>query len=102
MPSTQLSADFRCGEGWEVRGLRWTGVPVAHLVELAGPLKEALYVAVDSGEFVALLTPSEIGPAQPLVANLLDGAPLPWEHGGPLRFVLERGHAIRASSGSSG
>ena len=96
MPSTDLTADFKCEEGWEVQGLCWTGVPLDHLIKLAGPLKEARYVAVGSGEFVASLALSDIELAQPLLSYLLDGSPLLWEHGGPLRLVLADGSCYQS------
>jgi len=91
LPARELAADFRCEEGWEVRALRWAGVPLARIVDLAAPLDDARCVLVGSREFVASIPRSDVGAAEPLLAYLLDGAPVPWEHGGPLRLVMSEG-----------
>ncbi|HEY7294520.1 MAG TPA: molybdopterin-dependent oxidoreductase, partial [Dehalococcoidia bacterium] len=67
--------------------LRWRGVPLGALLERAGTLPRARFVAIGAGEFVAVLPLNTVGATQPLLAWALNGAPLPREHGGPLRLV---------------
>jgi DMSO/TMAO reductase YedYZ molybdopterin-dependent catalytic subunit len=91
LPAVDLNADFGCEEGWTVPGLRWTGVRVADPLAKVGPAPEARFVAVGAGDFISVLplaTFDEHGDEQgPLLAYLLDGEPLPPEHGGPLRLI---------------
>lgn len=87
LPAATFTADFACEEGWRVPGLRWTGVRLADVLQQAGPLGAARFVAVGAGEFVSMLPLAQIDGEGPLLAYGLDGAPLPPEHGGPLRLV---------------
>ncbi len=91
MQSAEVVADFACEEGWEVPGLRWTGVPLVDLINAVEPGDEARYVAIGSGDFVASLAWPDIEAGEPLVAYMLNGDVIPWEHGGPLRLVLQGG-----------
>ncbi|HLZ70520.1 MAG TPA: molybdopterin-dependent oxidoreductase [Dehalococcoidia bacterium] len=87
LPVAEFTADFACEEGWRVPGLRWTGTRLADVLRQAGPLAAARYVAVGAGAFVSVLPLAQIGGEGPLLAYELDGAPLPREHGGPLRLI---------------
>jgi DMSO/TMAO reductase YedYZ molybdopterin-dependent catalytic subunit len=87
LPAAEFTADFACEEGWRVPGLRWTGVRLADVLRQAGPLAAARFVAVGAGEFVSVLPLAQVDDEGPLLAYGLDGAPLPPEHGGPLRLV---------------
>jgi DMSO/TMAO reductase YedYZ molybdopterin-dependent catalytic subunit len=87
LPAVEFTADFGCEEGWRVPGLRWRGVRLFDLLRLAGPLPAAHTVAVGSGGFVATLPLAQIDAESPLLAYELDSAPLPAEHGGPLRLI---------------
>ena len=88
MPASNFTAPFACEEGWEVEALRWSGTRVTHLLRLAGLHKDARHVVVGAGDFVTTLSLPEIDANQALLAYRLDGSPIPWEHGGPLRLVL--------------
>ncbi len=87
LPAAEFTADFACEEGWRVPGLRWTGVRLADVLQQAGPLPEARFVAVGAGAFVSVLPLAQIDGEGPLLAYGLDGEPLLPEHGGPLRLV---------------
>ncbi|MCC6381627.1 MAG: molybdopterin-dependent oxidoreductase [Dehalococcoidia bacterium] len=86
-----LTADFACEEGWVVRDLRWAGVALAAVVARARPLPAARFVAVAGSGFTAVLPLAELDALQATLALELDGAPIPVEHGGPLRLVLVGG-----------
>jgi DMSO/TMAO reductase YedYZ molybdopterin-dependent catalytic subunit len=87
LPAVTLAADFSCEEGWAVPELRWLGVPLRTILALADVRPEASYLTVSSGDFVALLPLSSLREGEPLLAYELNDAPLPPEHGGPLRMV---------------
>lgn len=91
MPAAELTVDFRCEEGWEVPELRWTGVPLLDLLRESAPLPDAKYVGVAAGGFVTWLDLSQVESSRALLAYDLQGQPIPWEHGGPLRLVLADG-----------
>lgn len=81
-----LTDDFHCEEGWTVADQRWEGVSLAALLQVVQPLPEAQYAQISAAEYSVAVPLSE--PAQALLANRLNGAPLPEAHGGPCRLVL--------------
>jgi DMSO/TMAO reductase YedYZ molybdopterin-dependent catalytic subunit len=116
MPSRKVTATMECagngrvgllplpkGEPWgygAVSTSEWEGVPLAHLLESAGieaGAVEALFDGADSGPVEGVAGPVSFSRSLPLaraldpdtlVAYLLNGAPLPGEHGGPMRLVV--------------
>lgn len=88
LPNEYLDAPFRCEDGWEVKNLRWRGVGLARLLSEAVPKPGARFVAVHAGNFIAVLSLDDARRQSALLAWELNGAPLPVEHGGPLRLVM--------------
>ncbi|WP_179137664.1 molybdopterin-dependent oxidoreductase [Candidatus Entotheonella palauensis] len=94
-----LTDDFRCEEGWVVNDQKWEGVSLAELLQVVRPLPEARYAEISASDFMVAvpLTDSDqtgsvlMGPTHALLANRLNGAALPEEHGGPCRLVLTGG-----------
>ncbi len=86
-----FTLDFACVEGWKVEGLRWSGVSLVRLVAHVRPLPSARYVEVGAGRFVSTLALDAVQQAEPCLALDLDGRPVPWAHGGPLRLVTDGG-----------
>jgi DMSO/TMAO reductase YedYZ molybdopterin-dependent catalytic subunit len=80
---------FRCEEGWSVPRLRWSGVRLADVIQLASPLPAAPYVLVCAGSYSMQLTPEEV--QQALLCDRLNDAPLSPEHGAPWRLLLPGG-----------
>lgn len=81
----EVTDDFRCLEGWSVPGVHWGGVALATVLEAAGVAAEARFVQASAGEFSVPLSLEEARGA--LLATRLGEAPLPREHGGPVRLV---------------
>jgi DMSO/TMAO reductase YedYZ molybdopterin-dependent catalytic subunit len=92
LPRATLAEPFVCEEGWMVPGLRWEGVRLGDLLALAVPCPEARYVRVCSGEYAVPLALEEARAA--LLADRLNGAPLPLEHGAPWRLVVPGGRCF--------
>jgi DMSO/TMAO reductase YedYZ molybdopterin-dependent catalytic subunit len=90
LPRTQETRDFHCVEGWSVGNLGWEGVRVAELLSLAKPQATGQFVSFHaySTTYLDTLTLAEAQAPETLLADRLDGAPLPTEHGGPLRLVI--------------
>ncbi len=84
-----LTDDFRCTDGWVVPGLRWEGVPVAVLLDRAGPLPEAAFVAFSSGSYTVGLTVEQARDTNTIVALRLNEEELTTEHGGPCRLIAQ-------------
>jgi sulfoxide reductase catalytic subunit YedY len=96
---------FRCVEAWSMV-LPWTGFPLAKLIELAKPKKEAKYVRFETFSsdrvpapgfkslgyypwpYVEGLTLEEARHPLALIATGLYGQPLPKQNGAPIRLVV--------------
>ena len=92
LPRRELVADFHCVTTWTRRGLRWSGyllsdVLDALIVPQARPGLAALYIQFVSLDGYKCCIDCRDVDAQTLLADRLDGAPLPLEHGAPLRVV---------------
>lgn len=86
MPQHELRDDFRCREGWIVPNLRWRGVLLQTVFELARPHQEARHVQANAGDF-SISLPLD-GAARALLAIRLNETNLSAEHGGPVRLVV--------------
>jgi DMSO/TMAO reductase YedYZ molybdopterin-dependent catalytic subunit len=93
LPRLERTVDFHCVTGWSRRGLRFGGVRFADLYEQvllpqAQPEPAATRVQLrgQDGAFTALLL-EDLLAADVLLADTLDGQPLPLAHGAPLRLV---------------
>jgi len=90
MPQTELVRDFQCVTGWRVPDVPWAGVPLGHLLDLAGPAPEATAVRLTSfdGTYTESLTIEQARRDDVLVAlRMLDG-PVSHDHGGPVRLYV--------------
>jgi methionine sulfoxide reductase catalytic subunit len=70
--------------------VKWGGVRPADLLALARPLATGTFVrfSTHSGEYFDILSLAQPTDGCSLLADTLDGRPLPPEHGGPLRLVV--------------
>src|SRR6185503_2202466 len=120
LPSTTLRVTLECagnGRGqlaprypsvpWLEEGVStadWTGVPLAVLLEMASPqgtAREIVFHGADRGfdagvehHFARSLSLSEAMRNEVLVAYEMNGAPLPPQHGAPLRLVVPRWYGM--------
>ncbi|MGA7297347.1 MAG: molybdopterin-binding protein [Rhodanobacteraceae bacterium] len=97
LPSRTQITRHDCVEGWSCIG-QWTGVPLSHILTMAGPTQRARYVVFHCADELG-------GPGQPyyesidlldawhpqtILAYALNGQPLPVANGAPLRLRVER------------
>jgi len=90
-PSSSQITHLACEEGWSFIA-EWTGVPLSHVLHLAGAHPQAKYVVYfsfqrdwwDSIDMADALHP------QTLVTYGMNGGDLPVGHGGPLRLRVPR------------
>ena len=80
---------FHCVTGWSVRGRRWEGVPLRLLLDKAGVLPEAKWVAAVSEGGYASVFPLDYAWDAVLVTRI-DGRPLTREEGSPVRLFVPR------------
>jgi sulfoxide reductase catalytic subunit YedY len=90
LPRARETVDFHCVEGWSVSGVMWAGVRPADLLALARPLPKGRYVRFSAydGDYSDTLSMEQLTDDYSLLADSLDGEPLPADHGGPLRLVV--------------
>ena len=90
-PQRSQITHLACEEGWSFIA-EWTGVPLSHVLEIAGILPQAKYVVYysvqrdwwDSVDMADALHP------QTLITYGMNGADLPVGHGGPIRVRVPR------------
>lgn len=90
-PSRSQITSVQCEEGWSYIA-EWIGVPLAHILERAGALREARYVvyrSIQDGLWESIDMADALHP-QTLVTHGMNGGDLPPEFGGPLRLRVPR------------
>lgn len=96
LPSRTQVTQHNCDEGWTAIG-QWTGVPLAHLLTMAGIEPQARYVVfhcldeMARGQFYyeSIDLFDAVHP-QTILAYGMNGKDLPVAHGAPLRLRVER------------
>lgn len=86
-----------CVEGWSVIG-KWQGVPLGHLLDLAGLRPGARYVvfdclddmAGDGSRYYESIDLEDAYHPQTIAAHRLNDGPLPIANGAPVRMRIER------------
>ncbi|MDE2291491.1 MAG: sulfite oxidase-like oxidoreductase, partial [Elusimicrobia bacterium] len=97
LPRARLTADFHCVTRWSRYDLAWEGVPVSAVLELVRPRPEAAFLVQHCAEGYTTNVPlADARGEDCLLADTLEGAPLPLEHGGPLRMLIPRLYAWKS------
>jgi DMSO/TMAO reductase YedYZ molybdopterin-dependent catalytic subunit len=91
-------SDFHCVTTWSRMDLRWRGVRVSTVLALADPKPEATHLmAYGSDGYSTNLPLVEALKDDVLLAHAAEGAPLPLEHGGPVRMITPQLYAWKGS-----
>lgn len=97
LPRRAVTADFHCVTRWSRFGLGWEGVAVSDLLALAAPKPEAKYLIQHCGEGYTTNTAlADAAESDCLLADTLEGKPLPLEHGGPVRMLIPKLYAWKS------
>jgi DMSO/TMAO reductase YedYZ molybdopterin-dependent catalytic subunit len=102
LPARTQITRHDCVEGWSAIA-KWTGVPLAHVLDLARPLAAARYVVFHCADpmdgsdqtapgstYYESIDLAEARHAQTILAYALNDEPLPVSNGAPLRLRVER------------
>ena len=97
MPQRTQVTRHDCVEGWSVIG-KWQGVPLSHLLDLAGLRPGARYVvfhcfddlAGDGSRYYESIDLEDAYHPQTIAAHRLNDAPLTVANGAPVRMRIER------------
>jgi DMSO/TMAO reductase YedYZ molybdopterin-dependent catalytic subunit len=95
-PRREMITEFRCIEGWSTI-TQWAGVRLADVLTRFPPPPKTRFLAMetpDRGYYVGLDMASALHP-QTLLAWEINGEPLSWQHGAPLRLVIPVKYGIK-------
>ena len=97
LPQTEVDSDFHCVTRWSRLNNRWKGVLFTEVMKLVTPKPEAQSVLVlaEEGYTSNVPLPDLLRP-NVLFAFDHDGAPLPAEHGGPVRLIVPHLYAWKS------
>jgi DMSO/TMAO reductase YedYZ molybdopterin-dependent catalytic subunit len=88
-PQTRETTDIHCVTTWSRYDNGWEGVLARDLLALVEPKAEARFVMLHSYDGYTTNLPLEDFAAEDaILAHSWNGAPLPREHGGPMRLVV--------------
>lgn len=83
--------DIHCVTRWSIRGARFSGVPLARLLDIVGVDPQARFVSFiahsDRRHSTSLSLAAALG-LDALVALTFEGMPLATDHGGPVRVIV--------------
>jgi DMSO/TMAO reductase YedYZ molybdopterin-dependent catalytic subunit len=105
LPQIEDVSDFHCVTGWSRMDNHWSGVRFADVAERARPWSSAAHITVTAydvapGLDVPYTTNLPLAEAlQPdvLLVHTWEGAPLPHEHGGPVRMITPQLYAWKGA-----
>jgi DMSO/TMAO reductase YedYZ molybdopterin-dependent catalytic subunit len=91
-------SDFHCVTTWSRMDVPWTGVRFADAVALAQPRPDAAFVMCHAYDgYTTNLSLEEALKPDVLLVHRADGAPLPREHGGPVRVITPQLYAWKGA-----
>jgi DMSO/TMAO reductase YedYZ molybdopterin-dependent catalytic subunit len=91
LPHVRLLADFHCVTRWSRLELNWEGVHVREILRRVRPKASAKAVMAHCLEgYTTNVLLSDLDDDDVILADTLEGEPLPQEHGGPLRLLVPK------------
>lgn len=91
LPQTELQADIHCVTQWSLYDSRWRGVTVRTLLDMVMPKDEARHVMLYSHDgYTTNVRLDQFNQPDVLIAHSWNGAPIPREHGGPVRALIPK------------
>jgi len=88
LPQVEDTSDFHCVTGWSKLDLTWQGVRFSELAASVGVTDEASFILCHGYDgYTTNLPLEEALKGDVLLAHTVAGAPLPKDHGGPVRLM---------------
>ncbi len=98
LPQVDDVSDFHCVTTWSKLDMRWRGVRLADVAALARVAPEARHVLCHAYDgYTTNLSLAVALEPDVLLVHAWEGAPLPREHGGPVRVVTPRLYAWKGA-----
>jgi DMSO/TMAO reductase YedYZ molybdopterin-dependent catalytic subunit len=98
LPQTDQTCDIHCVTSWSKLGMHWRGVSFAAVANLARPKPTVRFVVMECEQgFTTSLPIEALTDPDVLLAHTVEGAPLPPEHGGPVRMLVPRRYFYKSA-----
>jgi len=98
LPQTEDQSDFHCVTSWSKLNMNWKGVRLLDLAALAQPKDTATHILCYAyDDYTTNLSLEEALKPDVLLVHTYENAPLPKEHGGPLRIVTPQLYAWKGA-----
>ncbi len=98
LPQTEDMSDFHCVTTWSKLDMQWHGVRLLDLAALVQPLDNATHIlCYGYDDYTTNLSLDEALKPDVLLVHSFEGAPLPAEHGGPVRLITPQLYAWKGA-----
>jgi DMSO/TMAO reductase YedYZ molybdopterin-dependent catalytic subunit len=98
LPQKEIDCDVHCVTSWTKLGMHWGGVPFRAVVEAAQVRPLARFVVLECEQGFTTSLPLEVLlDDDVLLAHSVSGAPLPSEHGGPVRMLVPQRYFYKSA-----
>jgi DMSO/TMAO reductase YedYZ molybdopterin-dependent catalytic subunit len=89
LPHVERTWDFHCVTGWTKLDIVWKGVLLSDIIALVEPKSGVVAVIFEGRDgYTTNTVYEEVANNETLVADQLQGQPLPLDHGGPARGLI--------------
>lgn len=103
MPQSEFTADFHCVTTWSKLDVQWQGVKVTDFMQHIEVDLAAVHIMEHCyGGYTTNISMDDFLREENFFAHTLFGAPLPVEHGGPLRLVVPHLYAWKSAKWLNG
>lgn len=98
LPQTEDTSDFHCVTTWSKLDMNWKGVRLLDLAALVQPKDNATHImCYGYDDYTTNVSLEEALKPDVLLVHTVDGAPLPQDHGGPVRMITPQLYAWKGS-----
>lgn len=98
LPQRSQSNDIHCVTSWTKLDMTWEGVPFRVVADRAKVRPEAKFVVMECEQgFTTSLPLEALQEEDVMLAHRANGAPLPPEHGGPVRMLVPRRYFYKSA-----
>ncbi|MGC2289416.1 MAG: sulfite oxidase-like oxidoreductase [Thermoplasmata archaeon] len=98
LPQRDVTTDIHCVTSWTKRDTVWTGVPFRVIADRVRPRPTARFVIMECEQgFTTSLPIEPLLEDTVLVAHTYANAPLPAEHGGPVRMFVPKRYFYKSA-----
>jgi DMSO/TMAO reductase YedYZ molybdopterin-dependent catalytic subunit len=102
-PQSEFTADFHCVTRWSKLDVKWKGIKVTDFMSAIELEPQATHLMEHCyGGYTTNLSLEDFLRPENFLAHTLDDAPLPAEHGGPMRLIVPHLYAWKSAKWING